>query len=131
MKRWLIYVGGCEELPIGGVESCRRVIGSDIPSIGGDCYRRGEINLLPTGRTLSAEGCSGQHGSGTGPESAGMGTGILAALVEADARDVAAHVRGELDAQFNGTSVVKRRRGRGCIAAPNRAGARCRRADCR
>src|SRR5438094_504836 len=77
------------------VIAVRSVVGGHVDRVGGDRDRICEAHLLPPGSRFAGESGAGKQLTVGGPEVADVSTGVGAALVEAQASDVAIDVRTE------------------------------------
>ena len=109
-----------EVAAVGGVMARRCVVRGDVVGVGGDRHRGGEVDLLPARGGLAGEGGGGQQRAGAGPEVADVGAGVVGALVEPDAGDVAGDVGAEPHADLGRRSDRSRGRPRRASAEGSR-----------
>src|ERR1700724_1121541 len=100
VQRGAVYSRTCEKISSDAFVTDACVVRGDVYSIGHDCHRFGEINLLPTGGTLSAESRASQQSAPTGPQVGCMYARIAHAFVKPNARDVAIAVGFESYSKF-------------------------------
>ena len=107
MQRRIVNARRGEETAVESVAPDGRVIRSDVGRVRGDRNGRGERDLLPARRRLSRERNFRQLRAIACPQVADVRAGVLAAFVEAQARDVTVAVRAELHSDFDCAAVVR------------------------
>ncbi len=103
-RRGVVAVAG-EEESVVGIMPDRREVGGDIGLAGRNRDGGRQDEGLPARGGLVGEGARGQGNTRSGPEGAGVGAGVAAALEESDRGDVAVRGGDELDAELDGRRV--------------------------